>query len=110
MARLCLIPILKELRISVEYGRVVTTLNIINHSIFYILYLLVHIVTLTTKIESHGHMTYHDLNNSCCKLKCKKKGSIVNILLLFICATKKSQFNRYHASTTRVKGPRWWKG
>jgi len=31
VARLCLKPIIKELNISVEHGRVVTTLNIMKH-------------------------------------------------------------------------------
>ena len=31
VAHLCLTLIVKELKISVEHGRVVTTLNIINH-------------------------------------------------------------------------------
>ena len=37
-AHLCLTLIIEELRISVEHGRVVTTLNIIQHQISFLIY------------------------------------------------------------------------
>ena len=70
----------------------VTTLNIIKHELSYLVCILMWIVTSTTKIASHRHMTFHNLNNASCKVKCKERGSKVDILLLFMCVTKNLKF------------------
>ena len=36
----------------------------------------------------HGHMTYQNLQNPSCKLRCKERGSEVDTLLLFMCVMR----------------------
>ena len=49
-----------------------------------------------------GHMTFQDLDDFGCKLKCKERGSKTNTLLLFMCATN------YQVLRGHVDVILWW--